>query len=327
MRTYRGIVCEKNKDDMVFLTHDGQFLRGIPLVKDVGIGDESDFHLVVASPSRSNKRRAFIIGPALVAAVLLVFLVGSLFREANSAYAYVQIEGENSIELGVDEHGKVVSIRSLEEDMKLEVNDWKGQPLEVVLTNAVKEAAPNNKEIVITTKYENQDYQEVKEHIEKVVKEAQQKNTVEPSIIEESKTKEIIEDDSTNPAIETEKENQKQPPFVEQKLEEKRMEKSSNNEPAEIPENNTKPSEKTAEIQDNSMKQPIEKSTLSTEKSASENEHSNKNNENKNGKSEDDKMRGNSSTSQNKNENSTQNNKNNQNLNKESMNNSKEQAS
>ena len=45
MRKYRGIVCEKKASYTVFLTENGEFLRGVPLIADVQIGEEAAFHL------------------------------------------------------------------------------------------------------------------------------------------------------------------------------------------------------------------------------------------------------------------------------------------
>lgn len=296
MRTYRGIVCEKNKNDMIFLTHDGQFLRGIPLVKDAEVGDEVAFHIATL-PCTMKRKPYFIIGPALIAAVLLLFLAGSLWPQPTSVYAYVHLDGEKSIELGVDEYGTIVSVRPLQKEASIDVENWKGQPLEVVLSKAVEEASPTNGKVSISASYENRNQKELNEKIEKVMKEAQNKQSQKPSNTEENKFEDSTEDYSNTPSIQNNKEIDKQHPVVEQKKEEKQLEKSSNN-PSIEKESTTNQTKKTNESQDKPRSIPAEKSPA-------ENEKSNKNNKNdSNRKIEEDKVRGNSQVPVNKDENS-----------------------
>ncbi len=111
MRTYKGIVCEINKNYMIFMTSEGEFLRGIPSVANAQIGDEVEFQLLATSSLTSKKKKSFIIGPTLVAAALLIFFLTAVFPNTNSAYAYVQVG--NELELGVDEKGTVISVTNL----------------------------------------------------------------------------------------------------------------------------------------------------------------------------------------------------------------------
>ncbi|SOC23997.1 hypothetical protein SAMN05880501_11665 [Ureibacillus xyleni] len=169
MRTYKGIVCEKNKHDMIFMTGQGEFLRGIPLRANADIGDEVEFRLMTTSPRRFTFK---YLAPALVAALIMLILTSSLFQ-SNNVYATIQLDGEKSIELSVDKKGHVVSVRSLnDEDIKL--SHFEGKPVDEVIPSAIAEISPNG-EIQITTKYDKQKDSKLNEKIEKAVKQVEKK--------------------------------------------------------------------------------------------------------------------------------------------------------
>ena len=180
MRKYRGIVCEKKASYTVFLTENGEFLRGVPLIADVQIGEEAAFHLIASTTSKRRMKPIFI-APALIAAILLLFLVASWFPKATPAYAYIQVEGDSTIEIGVDEDGKVISLQSSTETM----SDWEGQPIDLVLAKAVEQISTDKNELAVTTVYEKEDKPKLKKQIEKAVQEVNKKpspqnNSIEP---------------------------------------------------------------------------------------------------------------------------------------------------
>ncbi|MER2076536.1 anti-sigma factor domain-containing protein [Psychrobacillus psychrotolerans] len=180
MRKYRGIVCEKKASYTVFLTENGEFLRGVPLIADVQIGEEAAFHLIASTTSKRRMKPIFI-APALIAAILLLFLVASWFPKATPAYAYIQVEGDSTIEIGVDEDGKVISLQSSTETM----SDWEGQPMDLVLAKAVEQISTDKNELAVSTVYEKEDKPKLKKQIEKAVQKVNknplpQKNSIEP---------------------------------------------------------------------------------------------------------------------------------------------------
>ena len=172
MRTYRGIVCEKNKHDMIFLTSEGEYLRGIPLAQNVEVGDEVPFRLA-GSPILLQKK---VIGPALIAAVLLIVFVASLIPQSSSAYAYVQVEGKQNIQFGVDKEGTVLSVKSLDESTSID-EKWEGLSIDVALTKAVGKMEETEK-LVITTKYEQKEKSERIENAVKQVRKEQAKQKI-----------------------------------------------------------------------------------------------------------------------------------------------------
>ena len=219
MRAYRGIVCEKNTNDMIFLTSEGEFVHGIPLVTDPEVGEEVEFHLVTTTNLRRKRMKPFFIGPALIAAVLLVFLVASLIPQTNSAYAYVQVEGDQAIEFGVDGEGNVVSLRSLDEAPNLELQDWEGLPIGIVLAKVVKQIAPKNDELAVTTVYEKQGQAELKKRIDQAVNKISNDHAEKKWSIQESTVQERKEANKNNKSIKKFKQKEQHLPAVEQKNE------------------------------------------------------------------------------------------------------------
>lgn len=223
MRKYRGIVCEKKAHYTVFLTENGEFLRGTPLITDVQIGEEAEFHLI-SSATSTKRMKPIFIAPALVAAVLLIFLVASSwFPQTTTAYAYIQVEGDSTIEIGVDDEGNVISLHSTTGVMK----DWEGQSIDLVLAKAVEQVSTDKKELVVTTIYEKEDKPKLKKQIEKAVQkvkkaksptqkssmETKPKNT-QPTKQEKTKPPGQIkkEEKSPNPNTPATKKEQKNPP-------------------------------------------------------------------------------------------------------------------
>ncbi len=152
MRTYRGIVCEKKNKYSVFLTDKGDFLRGIPIGETPDIGDEVDFQLVSASPLLSRKVRPRFVGAVMIAAVLLFSIVASLIPMNDKVMAYVQLETDSALELGVNQKGKVISLRYLNETLAEPRNslvEWKGHPIHIVLDTAVKELSADTSDVKV----------------------------------------------------------------------------------------------------------------------------------------------------------------------------------
>jgi hypothetical protein len=179
MRTEKGIVFEKKSDYMIFLTNDGEFLRGIPIADDVEIGDDVLFQII--APSASLKTiKLKIYSPILAAAAIILLIFSALFQSNNQVHAYVQVEMEQSLEFGLDKNGHVITCRLLDEDVLLskeELAKWKGESISVVLNEVIEELSTlkqmeNIRNIQITAVYEPVEKTiAVKELIENTVKE------------------------------------------------------------------------------------------------------------------------------------------------------------
>ena len=146
---------KKNKYT-VFLTDKGDFLRGVPIGKTPDIGDEVDFRLVSSPSLFSRKVKPRFVGAVMIAAVLLFSIVASLIPIDDKVLAYVQLETDSALELGVNQKGKVISLRYLNETLAEPGNshlDWKGHPIHIVLDTAVKELTADSSDVkvIITT--------------------------------------------------------------------------------------------------------------------------------------------------------------------------------
>lgn len=133
----KGIVCEIKNEYCVFLTADGQFVRGIPISADVQIGDEAVFHewVEVAKKPSPFKRAMF---PIITAAAVLMILFATVLNPSQSVHAYVQVNGIEAVEFGLDEDGHVVEVRSLNGgELELKTDVYKGKPLEEVIVDMI----------------------------------------------------------------------------------------------------------------------------------------------------------------------------------------------
>ncbi|MFC7687121.1 anti-sigma factor domain-containing protein [Ureibacillus sp. GCM10028918] len=175
MRIYRGIVCEKHTNHIVFLTQNGEFHKGIPLIANPEIGEEVEFYLGTASMMRRKKPIAYIkLAPAILAALLFIFIGTSLLLpDKNAAAAFIRLNGNHSIEIGVNDQGDVVSIDTNSNEA-LGIEDIQGLPIEAALSKVINELYTNDELLSITAKYEDESLPELKTQVEKAVVEVKQ---------------------------------------------------------------------------------------------------------------------------------------------------------
>ena len=201
-RTYRGIVCEKKDKYVIFLTNSGEFLRGIPLGMDPEIGEETEFHLFKSSTLHKKWTKPSVLAPVLVAAVFLIFVITSFIPNPSTALAYVQLDADNAVELGVNKYGKVVTLRSLNENNSLLLEDLEGGPFDYVFGKVITQISPTTEKIAVTTVYKkNKKTADLRKLIELAFEEVQNEPTGKVLIIKESTTKERKEANKNNISI------------------------------------------------------------------------------------------------------------------------------
>lgn len=137
----RGIVMEIKGTTGIVMTNDGQFLKVPRLPKTCDVGDEVDV------PSSVNRGRIypyrFIITSACTAAMLLiVFFATNLFGTNGVAAAYVTMDINPSVEIGVDAKQRVMHVEGLDQDGKqlLANLKLKGLSLEAAMDQILLEA-------------------------------------------------------------------------------------------------------------------------------------------------------------------------------------------
>ncbi|MFJ5769581.1 hypothetical protein [Psychrobacillus sp. NPDC093180] len=331
MRTYKGIVCEKKSKYSVFLTEEGKFLRGIPIIPNSEIGEEVEFQLVTGA-LQQKRAKPFFIGPALVAAVLLVFLVASFIPKSSSALAaYVQLEGETALELGVNHEGNVVSLRSLVND-PISIDEWEQLPLAIVLDKAVSQMNPKVEKVEIIMIYENEEPAETKKIVEEAVRTVQNEHANRTWHVSESTKEERTKANKNNqtikqlrkieqaPAI---KKEQKPTP-VQPSTPETKQEKQQ-----APPKESQQPKIEKQEIKQEKQEEKLQKKTEKAEQKADKknsgnqgNEHNNNNQGNENSKNENKPHTNHGNNNANNKENKKSNNQGNKN--KEGNNNNKQ---
>lgn len=216
MRTYRGVVFEKRKKYTVFLTEEGEFVRGIPTSRSPEIGEEADFEKMDANQRLSGKMKPKLVGALMMAAVLFFVILTSFIPANEQVMAYVQLETNDAVELGVNRAGKVIEIRYLNEESKekeARLDNWKGESISEVLDKAVKSVESQNKEVNVTIIYENTKKQEkVQKVVEGAVQKVQNSNKALAIEIEKSSMKERGKANQHRMSVHKFKESQKVPP-------------------------------------------------------------------------------------------------------------------
>lgn len=153
----RGVVMSIHKQYAVVMTADGQFLQA-PIQGTTQIGEEVTFE--EEFKKRVIQRPIYWYGSA--AALILILFVPLLFfmqRDSQSVVAYVSMDINPSVELGVDENEKVRELRALNEDGEVIIKGLKyaGIHVEEVAASILERAKGShyldtpNKDIFITS--------------------------------------------------------------------------------------------------------------------------------------------------------------------------------
>lgn len=170
MKTKKGIVFEHTPSYSIFLTEDGRFQKGIPVPSFVLVGEEIEFQPYPSMAQKFMPDKKAWMAPVL-AAVAIIFMFFSVLLPAQSnVLAYVQVDINPSVELGIDENGDVQHFIGLNEEgvtLKREISFWKGKSLSNVLSTIVASSESSNQEdrIEVTTIYKEKTHHETLENI------------------------------------------------------------------------------------------------------------------------------------------------------------------
>ena len=164
MNTNKGIVFETTSAYSIFLTSDGLFEKGIPLSSSIQIGEEVSFrpYQTVKQQQRKASVRTLWATPTLAIVATLVLLFAVLLPAQSNVSAYVQLDINPSIELGINNAGDVYLFKGLNDDgtaIKRDISFWKGKPLSWVLLQIVdrtESLIEKTETIEITTIYQNE---------------------------------------------------------------------------------------------------------------------------------------------------------------------------
>ncbi|MGE5484869.1 MAG: anti-sigma factor domain-containing protein [Ignavibacteriales bacterium] len=117
----KGLLLEVRGNRGVVMTPDGRF-ESVPVASGDRVGDEVQFsprtsliNLVAAPALRRKGLGGRAIAAALIIGLMLAF-VGEAIRVQNTAVAYVEVDINPAVELGIDRNNRVVSVEGLDED-------------------------------------------------------------------------------------------------------------------------------------------------------------------------------------------------------------------
>lgn len=155
----RGIVLSIENKKAVVMTADGQFIS-IPHQAHMRIGEETKLPAETAAPPRRKPKRVYWYSGA--AAAILLFIIPFFYlttAEAHPVVAYVSLDINPSIELGVDKEQRVQELSGLNSDGQAIISkvSYKGKSIEAVAASIMSTVAEEHyldkpdKDIVITS--------------------------------------------------------------------------------------------------------------------------------------------------------------------------------
>lgn len=153
----RGVVMSIHKQHAVVMTADGQFLRA-SIQGTPQIGEEITFEEGYKT-SRTFKPAYWYTSAAAIVLVMLLPLLMIVQRDAHPVVAYLSMDINPSVEIGVDGNGKVRELRALNNDGQLIIKGlvYKGVNVEIVAASILERAEGShyldtpNKDIFITS--------------------------------------------------------------------------------------------------------------------------------------------------------------------------------
>ncbi|WP_417897159.1 anti-sigma factor domain-containing protein [Bacillus haimaensis] len=140
----KGIVLEVHDDYVTMLTPDGEFLKSRKQKGQVDIGEEIIFFPLHRDAAEKRKLTSFFkmkwaIVTMLTAAVLFMSFYPKYVN--NQVYAYVSLDVNPSLELGLNKNMQVVSIDAFNDEAKLllpRLGDWKNEDLSKVSSDIME---------------------------------------------------------------------------------------------------------------------------------------------------------------------------------------------
>lgn len=172
---------------LTLLTPEGEFLRTERNNQAYQLGDEIHFFPIDSKAAKRNAlKRLAKIKPiwAASAAAAILLLIGSLIPgyQDNKAYAYMSIDVNPSIELGVNRDMKVIEIKGYNEDgIKIVsgLHDWKKQDVsdvtQIILTQMKKAGyLEHDNSVVISTVHSETAVKQAEEKLNQNINEIKQ---------------------------------------------------------------------------------------------------------------------------------------------------------
>ncbi|WP_026566244.1 anti-sigma factor domain-containing protein [Bacillus sp. UNC41MFS5] len=204
----KGIIMEIDEEFLTLMTPEGEFLHTRRQNQPYAIGEEIHFFpidRVKSSNPFSWFNSIFKFKPVLVLVAVFVILLGSFFPmyQSNKAYAYMSIDVNPSIELGVNKKMQVVEITGFNKDGKKIVShltNWKKKNVsdltQTILAEMNKEGyLSTNDHVIISTARTKSPEENVEKELKANIEEIRasiEKQNAEPTVVNASK-EELVE--------------------------------------------------------------------------------------------------------------------------------------
>ncbi|QFT88496.1 Anti-sigma-I factor RsgI [Bacillus sp. THAF10] len=138
----KGIVLEVHDEDVTILTPEGEFLKSRKQKGHVDIGEEITFFpLHQTEKSRMKKVHSILISRwTMIVAAAIIILALSFYPRyvSNQVYAYISVDVNPSIELGVNKKMEVISMEAYNDEGRKIIEqlvEWKKQDISKVTTD------------------------------------------------------------------------------------------------------------------------------------------------------------------------------------------------
>lgn len=183
----KGIIMQIDDSYLTLLTAEGEFLRARKQERQYAIGEEIHFSPINLKPARSFFVKMAMSKPVWAAAAALMFFLGTFIPmyQSNKAYAYMSIDLNPSIELGVNKKMQVVEITGFNPEGKKVVSNlknWKKKGVSELTKDILVEIKEegfldlNNQIIISTVRTEKVD-KDIEKKLEENIKEIKEAAT------------------------------------------------------------------------------------------------------------------------------------------------------
>lgn len=177
----KGIIMDMDEGLLTVLTPDGEFLHATRLDRPYAIGEEISFFPIERTIQRKKPFLLFGLKSVLALSAALLVVFGSLFPmyQSNHAYAYMSIDVNPSIELGINKKMQVVELTGFNKEgneIIAHLNDWKKQDVIKITKTIINEMEKEGyfkvkKQLVISTVRTEEAEKQIEKQLEANIKE------------------------------------------------------------------------------------------------------------------------------------------------------------
>ncbi|MCM3767439.1 anti-sigma factor domain-containing protein [Neobacillus niacini] len=177
----KGIIMDMDEGLLTVLTPDGEFLHATRLDRPYAIGEEISFFPIERTIQSKKPFLFFGLKSVLALSAALLVVFGSLFPmyQSNHAYAYMSIDVNPSIELGINKKMQVVELTGFNKEGKeiiAHLNNWKKQDVAKITKTIINEMEKEGylkvkKQLVLSTVRTEEAEKQIEKQLEANIKE------------------------------------------------------------------------------------------------------------------------------------------------------------